>query len=381
MKVSERFRKLVKRVRNNDEHYTVLQWNYSKYWEVGDEGAEMLSDALRTNTVLMEIKLRHAVIGPVGAAVLGKVFEVNVGLARLCLKDNCIGNDGAEALGRSLIANVSLRELCLAKNGIGNRGAVALAEALTCKETLKELDLSQNKIGNDGTRALARALAGKSTLVKLDLANNRITSRGASSLAVALCSNSALAKLCLDSNCILCKGAIALACALQINRGLVYLSLDHCQVGREGTMALFHAAQDLEAGACAEKMMMTFVRGSFDGSFGLKIGLGTISLSVREFHSERHRRSKIRKVRIHCRQEGGHLQLPSDSKQHYAEYRKSRKRFLDAVCTLGVHVAAQQVFLVEDQAMPMTLNKMASTLGIVGVYEIFKMKLHLIGHH
>jgi len=30
-------------------------------------------------------------------------------------------------------------------------------------------------------------------------------------------------------------------------------------------MALFYA--------CAEKMMKTFVRGSFDGSFGLKIGM------------------------------------------------------------------------------------------------------------
>ncbi|KAG0322234.1 hypothetical protein BGZ99_003433 [Dissophora globulifera] len=95
-------------------------------------------------------------------------------LTALFLWRNSIGDNGAQALSEALKTNSTLITLSLGKNSIRHNGAQALSEALKINSTLINLNLENNWIGSKGAWELSQALMINSTLLVLDFGNNSI---------------------------------------------------------------------------------------------------------------------------------------------------------------------------------------------------------------
>eukprot|EP00667_Euglena_gracilis_P021461 EG_transcript_23535 len=142
---------------------------------IGDAGAQLVAEALHTNTTVQKIKLHSNALGPEGAKALAEALQTNATLREVDLTWNAIGPEGAKALAEALQTNATLREVRLGCNNIGPAGAKALAEALRTNATLQVVDLGTNEIGNGGARALRDALEHNTTLQHIGLFNNKIS--------------------------------------------------------------------------------------------------------------------------------------------------------------------------------------------------------------
>ncbi|KAI8594992.1 hypothetical protein EDD21DRAFT_359438 [Dissophora ornata] len=109
------------------------------------------------NSVLTTLILDKYSIGPNGAQALSEALKTNSTLTTLHLQSNAIGPNGAQALGEVLKTNSTLTTLNLDRNSIGDNGAQALSDALKTNSTLTTLKLWSNKIGDDGAQALIAA--------------------------------------------------------------------------------------------------------------------------------------------------------------------------------------------------------------------------------
>ncbi|KAK5809404.1 hypothetical protein F5H01DRAFT_381781 [Linnemannia elongata] len=214
---------------------------YLRHSSIGSDGAKTLAEALKTNSALTTFDLYNNSIGDDGAKALAEALKTNSALTTLSLQGNSIGSDGAKALAEALKINSALTTLGLYNNSIGSDGTKALAEALKTNSTLTALDLYNNSIGSDGAKALAEALKVNSALTTLDLYDNLIEDDGAKALAEALKTNSALTTLNLFNNSIGDNGAKALAEALKTNLALITLNLFNNSIGDNGAKALAEA--------------------------------------------------------------------------------------------------------------------------------------------
>ena len=93
---------------------------------LGDEGATLIADALRSNGTLTRLVLTDNGLTNAGAGELASALRTNSALTYLGLRDNEITDDGAEALAAALEANGTLRTLEVGYNAIGAAGAAAL---------------------------------------------------------------------------------------------------------------------------------------------------------------------------------------------------------------------------------------------------------------
>jgi len=192
-------------------------WNLHRSW-IGDNGAQALSDELKTNITLTTLDLRSNSIRDNGAQALAEALRTNKTLTTLELQSNKIGEEGGQALSEALETNNTLTTLNLYHNSIRGNGAQALARALKTNKTLTTLDLGGNSIGENGAHALAEALKTNKTLTTLILRGNSIGEEGAQALGEALKTNSTLTTLKLRDNKIGENGAQALAEALKTNK-------------------------------------------------------------------------------------------------------------------------------------------------------------------
>ena len=90
-------------------------------------------------------------------------------LQSLNLDSNLIGDQGAGLLAEALKSNSTLQSLYLRCNNIGVQGAGLLAEALKSNSTLQSLDLGYNNIGVQGAGLLAESLTINPYLKELTL--------------------------------------------------------------------------------------------------------------------------------------------------------------------------------------------------------------------
>ncbi|KAF8925557.1 hypothetical protein BGZ47_003198, partial [Haplosporangium gracile] len=138
------------------------------------------------------IFLRFAQLLP--AVLIPKILRLvlaivtNSNVAFLDLRSNFIGPNGAQALSEALKTNSTLTSLNL-NNSIEDNGAVALSEALKTNSTLTELSLMHNWIGENGAQVLSGALKTNSTLIALNLERNSFGDDGAQALAEVLKTN------------------------------------------------------------------------------------------------------------------------------------------------------------------------------------------------
>ncbi|KAF8949991.1 hypothetical protein BGZ46_004813, partial [Entomortierella lignicola] len=169
---------------------------------IGENGAQVLSEALKTNSILTTLHLDYNEIGSYGAQALAEAVKINSTLTTLYLNFNKIGVSGAQALSEALKTNSVLITLDLSNNILGDNGIQVLSEALKTNSALTTLILNDNLIGDIGAQALSEALMINSTLETLNVGNNDIGARGAQAMVEALITNSALTTLHLFCNSI-----------------------------------------------------------------------------------------------------------------------------------------------------------------------------------
>merc|ERR1712150_49206 len=118
-----------------------------------DTDACILGLILKTNTTVTKLDLsgncfRSNGIGDNGAQVIAEALQMNQSLTEVYLYDNNIGDIGGKAIGQALKKNISLRKLSLAFNKIGDIGITEIIEGLKQNKTLKNLYVGHNLFGN-----------------------------------------------------------------------------------------------------------------------------------------------------------------------------------------------------------------------------------------
>ena len=132
---------------------------------MGDDGAFVVARNLADckNEVTSLDLYRHD-IGVRGANVLCEAIGSNTCLVKINLNHNKFGDDGAIALANALKFNSSIEEIHLDENSIGDAGVIALAAVLSTHRSLKKVYLTENLFGVEGKRALEEAKASNDKL-------------------------------------------------------------------------------------------------------------------------------------------------------------------------------------------------------------------------
>ncbi|KAF9309640.1 hypothetical protein BG006_005038, partial [Podila minutissima] len=97
---------------------------------IGNNGAQALSEAVKTNPTLTTLSLVNNLLGDSGAPALSGALKINSTLTTLELQSNSIRHIGAQALSAALDVNLTLTSLNLEYNLTGDNGAQVLYEAL-----------------------------------------------------------------------------------------------------------------------------------------------------------------------------------------------------------------------------------------------------------
>lgn len=128
-----------------------------KYMQIGDEGAKLLSAALKNDYVIRKLCLAHAHINDLGAISIAKAIPFIHALKYLDLSSNAICDEGAVYLAKAIEEQYFHRaqeakskndsELLIAKNH-----AELKAAALKC--SVRRLSLAGNRIGMKGVLAI-----------------------------------------------------------------------------------------------------------------------------------------------------------------------------------------------------------------------------------
>ena len=128
---------------------------------IGDHGAVIISDCLKSEAVLCEVNL-------------------GLCLCKMNLSNNNINKMGAKGIAQALKGNRQLQELNLSGNKIQDEGAKEIAEALKDNSALQKLDISDNLISDDGVIIISNCLQSntKSRLIQLNLLKNYNTIKG-----------------------------------------------------------------------------------------------------------------------------------------------------------------------------------------------------------
>eukprot|EP00771_Trimastix_marina_P001122 gnl/Trimastix_PCT/2164.p1 GENE.gnl/Trimastix_PCT/2164~~gnl/Trimastix_PCT/2164.p1 ORF type:complete len:357 (-),score=115.88 gnl/Trimastix_PCT/2164:149-1219(-) len=193
----------------------------------GDEGIQSLCEYLGRTTSLEELELLDNRITPRGCGFLGRTLQhltAPAQLATLVLDYNPFGDDGVALLTEGLRSTSMLKKLHLNYCQIGSVGGIAIAaNILGNMNTIEELSLQGNLIGPPGTVAIADKLPQNIAIKSLNLADNVIgddeLTLGA--LRSALQANQSLTDINLDHNVIGIAGATMFADLLAVRTGIV----------------------------------------------------------------------------------------------------------------------------------------------------------------
>ena len=97
------------------------------------------------------------------------ISDMIICLEELNISYNELGDHGAELLSEGITNTKTLRRLNISYNNIGPSGTTAIANALTNNTSLEELYMGDNEVGQDGVTAIAKAITNNKTLKILSL--------------------------------------------------------------------------------------------------------------------------------------------------------------------------------------------------------------------
>ena len=147
---------------------------YLSHNPIGDNGASLISEAVRKIATLKTLNLFNCGITSRGAEDLSRSLAQNCSLEKLDIGLNNVGDEGISHVAEALKQNKQLKELWISSCGITDKGAASLASALTINNSLKMLCIggSGDTLTEDGLSAIAHSLAKKSLLMKLAIPYN-----------------------------------------------------------------------------------------------------------------------------------------------------------------------------------------------------------------
>ena len=146
-----------------------VQWNLVSNINIGVDTARAIAEAFRaawkscSNLKILSLGNRtRTEAAPAIEAVNDNLAPLELDLDHFDL--NNIGDEGAMAIACALRFNSSLQELYLKHNNIGDEGATAIAEALTINSTLQKIDL----VGNNHSPDLSEKIESMLVVVPSD---------------------------------------------------------------------------------------------------------------------------------------------------------------------------------------------------------------------
>lgn len=157
--------------------------------QMSDKALAMLSEGLKSNTVLTDLFFTHndlASEGGDGGSIFIQALANKKDLKSLALNSCNLNGILLEELEKSISAHTNLKELYLFANKIDQDGAKHISAILKNKTKLSCLGLSNNKLLSAGATEIASAITGKRELTKLSIENNLITNQGLMSISKAL---------------------------------------------------------------------------------------------------------------------------------------------------------------------------------------------------
>ena len=193
--------------------------------ELGDHGAELLSEGIASTQALRELEIYCNNIGPSGTTAIANALKINTSLQLLNINQNNIGPSGATAIANALTINTSLQQLSICYNNIGPSGATAIANALTINTSLQQLDISNNNIGPSGATAIANASTINISLQELDMFGNEVGQDGAIAIAKAITNNKTLKTLSLSNDTMDKESVMIIMRSLHCNNTITKLRL------------------------------------------------------------------------------------------------------------------------------------------------------------
>jgi Ran GTPase-activating protein (RanGAP) involved in mRNA processing and transport len=205
---------------------------------MGDEGiGALLEGGLLQNTALEFLDLEGKSASECTA--VASLLSSHPTLLHLNLARNCIGDQGVEVIAQALPQSSSLTQLDLSSNLFGAQGAAALAAALP-RSRLRHLTLSKNGIGEEGGEVLGTSLGQCSNLQSLSLSECALGTRTAVAISNSLLLSTTLQRLDLSGNPGICVNGVSLLSSSlrRAKSRLAWLSLASCALGDEGAAAL-----------------------------------------------------------------------------------------------------------------------------------------------
>jgi Ran GTPase-activating protein (RanGAP) involved in mRNA processing and transport len=157
---------------------------------MSDNALTMLSEGLKSNTVLTDLFFTHNDL----------VSE---------------GGDGGMAFIQSLSNKKDLKSLAINSCNLNGKLLEELEKSISPHSNLRELYLFANKIDPDGAKHISAILKNKTKLTCLGLSNNKLLSPGASEIATAIAGKREITKLSIENNLISNAGLMALSKALK----------------------------------------------------------------------------------------------------------------------------------------------------------------------
>ena len=196
----------------------------------GENGLSHLSQALRTNTSLVELDLSSCGITAKSVEALANALSSNLQLTLLDISGSELGDKGLASLCNSLTVTCCIKTLLIENCNVSEEGIKVLVDSLLApaKASLEDLVGAENAISDDGVGYIAKSLEVNKALKLLDIAECGITEKGAKFLAECLKVNQTLVFLALHSNHISDAGATVIANALPHNHALKQLGLSKC---------------------------------------------------------------------------------------------------------------------------------------------------------
>ena len=125
-----------------------------------------ISTAVVTTSIVKELDMRSNGLTAQEAVAIS---DMMICLEELDICDNNLGDRGAELLSEGITNTKTLKVLEIRYNNIGASGTTAIANALTNNTSLEALGMSGNAIGQDGATAIAKVITNNKTLKTLSL--------------------------------------------------------------------------------------------------------------------------------------------------------------------------------------------------------------------
>ncbi|XP_024300419.1 nucleotide-binding oligomerization domain-containing protein 1 [Oncorhynchus tshawytscha] len=141
--------------------------------------AEGLRRLLPVLPLFSTLRLGQNPLGPEGAVVLACALQSpDCRVERLWVVGTGLGCEGLEVLTEGLKDNHTVVDLRMAINHIGDVGAGYLADLLRTNHTLKDVRLRDNQITDKGAELLMEALTENTTLEHLWMFDNKLSKEG-----------------------------------------------------------------------------------------------------------------------------------------------------------------------------------------------------------